>query len=73
MRIVISKTVCDLVAGGLSAQSACDTAIRLLAERTQGEGGLIAVDNRGGIGVSFNTGGMPHAYAAGRNAIVSGH
>jgi beta-aspartyl-peptidase (threonine type) len=73
MRIVISKTVCDLVASGFSAQSACDAAIRLLAERTQGHGGLIAIDARGRIGVSFNTGGMPHAYAVGRNQIISGH
>lgn len=73
MRIVISKTVCDLVAGGLSAQSACDAAIRLLAERTQGHGGLIAVDARGRVGVAFNTEGMPYAYAAGRNPIISGH
>jgi beta-aspartyl-peptidase (threonine type) len=72
MRIVISKTVSSLVAGGLSAQNACEAAIRMLAERTQGQGGLIAVDIRGGIGVAFNTGGMPYAYASGRNAIVSG-
>lgn len=73
MRIVISKTVCDLVAGGLSAQGACDAAIRLLAERTQGRGGLIAVDARGRIGIAFNTQGMPHAYATGRNPVLSDH
>jgi len=73
MRIVISKTTCDLVAGGLSAQSACEAAIRLLAERTQGQGGLIAVDARGRLGIAFNTGGMPHAYARGRDPIVTGH
>jgi beta-aspartyl-peptidase (threonine type) len=72
MRIVISKTVCDLVAGGLSAQGACDSAIRLLSERTQGQGGLISVDVRGRIGIAFNTGGMPHAYAIGGGSIVTG-
>ncbi len=72
MRVVISKTVCDLVASGLSAQNASDAAIRLLAERTAGKGGLIAVDARGGIGISFNTDGMPHAFATGRSQIVSG-
>lgn len=72
MRIVISKTVCDLVGSGLSAQGACNAAIHMLEERTQGHGGLIAVDIRGGIGIAFNTGGMPHAYAFGREAVVSG-
>jgi beta-aspartyl-peptidase (threonine type) len=72
MRVVISKRVCDLVAGGLSAQMACEAAIQLLEERTQGHGGLIAVDIRGGVGVAFNTGGMPYAYAIGDESIVCG-
>jgi beta-aspartyl-peptidase (threonine type) len=72
MRVVISKTVCDLVASGLSAQSACEAAIQLLHERTEGRGGLIAVDIRGRVGVAFNTGAMPHAYAIGRQPLVNG-
>ncbi|MGD2076795.1 MAG: isoaspartyl peptidase/L-asparaginase [Chloroflexota bacterium] len=72
MRIVISKTVCDLVATGLSAQGACEAAIRILEERTDGQGGLIAVDIRGGIGIAFNTEGMPYAHIIGRNPIAYG-
>jgi len=72
MRVVISRRVCDYVAGGLSAQNACEAAIQLLEERTQGHGGLIAVDIRGRVGIAFNTGGMPHAYAIGRQPLVSG-
>ena len=72
MRVVISKRVCDFVADGLSAQKACEAAIQLLEERTQGAGGLIAVDIRGRIGIAYNTGGMPHAYAVGQSAVEAG-
>lgn len=63
MRVVISKRVCDFVGAGLSAQAACESAIRVLEERTGGEGGLIAVDARGHVGWAHNTNRMPHAYA----------
>ncbi len=72
MRVVISKRVCDFVATGLSAGRACEAAIRLLEERTEGDGGLIAIDARGQIGFAFNTRAMPHAYAVGDSPIVSG-
>jgi beta-aspartyl-peptidase (threonine type) len=72
MRVVISKRVCDYVGAGMSAQAACDAAIGVLAERTGGTGGLIAVDARGRVGVAFNTGAMPHAFALGDAPIVTG-
>ncbi|UCG25027.1 MAG: isoaspartyl peptidase/L-asparaginase, partial [Chloroflexota bacterium] len=72
MRVVISKRVCDFVADGLSAQKACEAAIQLLEERTQGVGGLIAVDIRGRIGIACNTGGMPHSFAVGQGAVEAG-
>jgi len=70
MRVVISKQTCDFVGLGLSAQAACESAIRVLAERTGGEGGLIAVDARGQVGMAFNTQRMPHAYAIDDQAVV---
>jgi len=73
MRIVISKQVCDFVGSGLSAQAACEAAIKLLAERTNGRGGLIAIDARGQVGMARNTNGMPYAYAISREPVVSGH
>jgi beta-aspartyl-peptidase (threonine type) len=72
MKVVISKRVCDYVASGLSAQAACDSAIRLLAERVNGRGGVIAVDARGRLGVAFNTAAMPHAHVAGEGEIICG-
>jgi beta-aspartyl-peptidase (threonine type) len=55
MKVVISKTVCDFMARGMTAQAAADAAIAVLAERTGGEGGVIVLDPRGGIGVAHNT------------------
>ena len=72
MRVVISKRVCDFVANGLSAMSACQAAIKVLDERTGGEGGLIAVDERGQVGWAYNTRAMPHAYAIGDQPVISG-
>lgn len=71
MRVVISKQTCDFVGLGLSAQAACESAIRVLEERTGGEGGLIAVDARGKVGRAYNTRRMPHAYAIDEQEIVA--
>jgi beta-aspartyl-peptidase (threonine type) len=73
MRVVISLRVCDFVGAGLSAKSACEAAIRLLKERTGGDGGLIAVDARGDVGWAFNTQAMPFAYATNDEPVVSGY
>lgn len=71
MRVVISLRVCDFVGAGLSAKSACEAAIRVLEERTGGDGGLIAVDARGQVGWAFNTAAMPLAYATNNDPMVS--
>lgn len=72
MKILLSKQVCDYVAAGLPAQTACEKAIHLLTARTEGEGGLIAIDHLGRIGLAFNTRAMPYAYASGRGKIIYG-
>lgn len=72
MRVVISKRVCDFVGTGLSARSACESAIRVLEERTGGAGGLIAVDARGRVGWAFNTRAMPYGYAVDDETVVTG-
>jgi len=72
MKIVISKRVCDFVADGLSAKAACEAAIRVLEERLNGQGGLIAIDVRGQVGWHFNTDAMPYAYAVGDGTLVCG-
>jgi beta-aspartyl-peptidase (threonine type) len=72
MKIVIGKQTCDYVSSGLSAQAACETAIRLLEERLKGHGGLIAVDWRGRVGYAYNTTAMPHAFALGDESVMGG-
>ena len=72
MKVVISKRVCDFVAHGLTAKAACEAAIRVLEERVNGEGGLIAIDARGQIGWHFNTTAMPYAYMIGDGELICG-
>jgi beta-aspartyl-peptidase (threonine type) len=57
MKIVMAKTAVDLLHAGRTAQQAVDESIRLLAERTAGNGGLILLDRNGTPAFAFNT---PH-------------
>jgi beta-aspartyl-peptidase (threonine type) len=72
MKVLISKQVCDFVASGLSAQKACEAALALLEERVNGFGGVIAVDARGQVGLTYNTEAMPYAYAIDGQSIIMG-
>ena len=55
MRVVLCKTATDAIERGLDAQAAADYAIRVLADRVKGEGGLILVDHNGQIGFAHST------------------
>lgn len=57
MKIVMAKSAVDMLRAGRTAQEAADEAIRLLAARTGGNGGLILLDKNGTPGFAFNT---PH-------------
>ncbi len=70
MRIVISKTACDLLGHGRSAQQAAEAAIIQLHERVGGYGGLILIDRQGQIGIAHNTPHMAHAYTTPEGDIV---
>jgi beta-aspartyl-peptidase (threonine type) len=72
MRIVISKTACDFIHGGMDAQAAAEAAIQMLGERTVGRGGLIVLDPHGGVGVAHNTPYIAHAARNGEGWIVEG-
>lgn len=71
MRVVISKTVCDFIAQGMTAQQAADAAIGILRERTTGEGGVIVIDRDGNVGVAHNTPYIAHAYVIGEGDVIS--
>ncbi len=72
MKVLISKRVCDFIADGLSAQKACEAALNVLKERVGAQGGLIAIDMRGCVGIAYSTGAMPHAFAIDDDKIVTG-
>jgi beta-aspartyl-peptidase (threonine type) len=62
MRVVISKTICDLVGQGMTAQQAAQAGVHILAEHVNGLGGAIVLDHEGRLGFAFNTPRMAHAY-----------
>ncbi len=71
MRIVTSKTACDYVAQGKSAQQAADQVIAYLADRVGGYGGIILIDYAGRVGISHNTQDMAYAYVT-PEGLISG-
>lgn len=63
MKLVISKTACDLMGTGMNAmQAANEVVMRLSSERIKGSGGIITVDPSGTIGFAFNTTHLARAY-----------
>jgi beta-aspartyl-peptidase (threonine type) len=72
MKVLISKRVNDLCAQGIPVQAACEASIAELAERTGAEGGLIALDAAGRMGLYHNTAAMPFAQATAAGEITSG-
>lgn len=62
IRLLLAKRVADYLESGLSAQAAATAAIRLLGERTTGEGGLIVLDSQGRVGYARNSATMAHAF-----------
>nr|MBN1229861.1 isoaspartyl peptidase/L-asparaginase [Anaerolineae bacterium] len=72
MKIVISKTACDLMHAGLNAQEAAEKAVELLSsERVKGSGGLITVDSRGNTGFAYNTPCMSRAQVKDGQIVAS--
>jgi beta-aspartyl-peptidase (threonine type) len=72
MKVVISKTACDFIARGMTAQEAADAAVAVLTERTTGEGGLIVLDHAGRIGIAHNTAFIAHAHVTVGGEITTG-
>jgi beta-aspartyl-peptidase (threonine type) len=61
LRVVLSKTACDLLGGRPGPKTACRRALAVMKRRVDGVGGLIAVDRRGRIGFSYTTPRMARA------------
>ena len=69
---MISKTVCDFIAQGMTAQEAAEATIAVLRERTTGEGGVIVIDRHGRIGIAHNTPYIAHAYVSEGGQVTVG-
>lgn len=63
IRLGIARDVCSLMEyQGQTIQGAADIVIKQKLQRSGGDGGVIALDQFGNIGVSFNSEGMYRAY-----------
>lgn len=71
MKILLSKTACDLLETH-SAAAAAQLAVALLERRVQGWGGLILIDRWGHYGFDHNTSKMAFAYANSDGEIIAG-
>jgi beta-aspartyl-peptidase (threonine type) len=70
MKIVISKTACDMVANGLSPQLAAEAVIQLLKTKTgDSQGGVIVISPSGETGCAFNTQHMARALIRGDDEV----
>jgi beta-aspartyl-peptidase (threonine type) len=72
IRVVLSKWACDRMALGDDASAAAASAIRQLG-RVGGQGGIITVDRRGGLGIATNAPRMSHASIDAQGKETSGY
>ena len=82
MKVVLAKTAVDKLRDGFSgpgrsaaldkefSQKVARESVRLLAERTQGTGGVILLDRHGWPGFAFNTPRMAFGYVAADGSFV---
>ena len=61
IRVVLAKAVCDRIGAGLHPQQAAEEALAQLG-RVRGEGGLIAVDRHGRLGIACNAARMSRGW-----------
>jgi beta-aspartyl-peptidase (threonine type) len=66
MRTLATKSACDLIDAGRTAQRAASAAIRALPAQAGESGALIALDARGRVGIAMRGGVMPHAWCTDR-------
>ena len=76
MKIVMAKTAADFLrppAGGasLTSQQAASAAVRMLAERAHGTGGLVLLDREGRPGFAFNTPRMAYGYVTDNGTLFT--
>jgi beta-aspartyl-peptidase (threonine type) len=63
IRLSVARDICSMIEyRGLPIQNAADTVIKQKLQKLGGDGGVIAMDKFGYIGISFNSEGMYRAY-----------
>lgn len=58
LRVCLAKTACEWMRQGMHPEDAARAAVQLLADRTEGVGGIILVDREGRIGLARTTASM---------------
>jgi beta-aspartyl-peptidase (threonine type) len=71
IQLTLGRHAADLVGAGRTALEAAQEAVRLLAARVAGEGGLIVVGPLGPVGFAHNTPSMACAWTEGDGEIVA--
>ncbi len=71
IQLTLARHAADLVGRGLSAMEAARAAVRLLAERVRGEGGLVVVGGQGEVGFAHSTPVMSRAWSRPDGTIVA--
>jgi beta-aspartyl-peptidase (threonine type) len=62
MRMTLSRVVCQYLERGLNAQESAEKSIELLKRKINGRAGVIVLDKKGEIGVSYSTPKMARAF-----------
>ncbi len=63
IRVVLAKSVIDgMERNGGNPEGACCAGIEMLRRKVHGYGGIIALNNKGEVGMAFNTPRMARAY-----------
>ena len=69
IKIVLSKVICELLGKGLTAQKAAEEGVERLERKINGRGGVIVLDKKGNVGISYNTPKMARAYMKERMTV----
>ncbi|MCL4301102.1 MAG: isoaspartyl peptidase/L-asparaginase [Anaerolineae bacterium] len=71
MKVILCKSACDTMAGGLVPQQAAESIIHYLAQRVNGRGGIILMNPKGEVGCAYNTLRMGRAWVNPDGEIVA--
>ncbi|GIK43752.1 MAG: peptidase T [Chloroflexota bacterium] len=71
MKIILCKSACDAMAGGLVPQQAAESIIQYLARRVNGRGGIILMNPKGEVGCAYNTLRMGRAWVNPNGEMVA--